>query len=164
METKISKVFDKFSAVLVKITGTSASFIIAVFVIIAWAITGPLFNYSERWQTVISTATTLVTFLMVFIIQYSQNKHTTAFQLKLNELIAANKFASNRLVSIEDLTSDELKTLKDFYSNLAKLAEEGNDLFSSHSVDKETTKEAVTKSVKKAEDAAEEAKENHSKD
>ena len=83
----------------------------------------------------INTSTTIITFIMVFIIQHSQNKDTTAIQLKLNELIAANKLASNRLVNSEELTEKELDTLKLFYKKLSNAAEEGNDLFTTHSVD-----------------------------
>lgn len=104
-------------------------------VIITWSLTGPIFNYSNTWQLVINTGTTIVTFIMVFIIQHSQNKETTAIQLKLNELIASNNKASNRLVNIEDLTEDELLTLKKFYITLSKFSEKGKDIFSSHSID-----------------------------
>jgi low affinity Fe/Cu permease len=104
-------------------------------VILVWAITGPMFNYSNTWQLVINTGTTILTFIMVFIIQHSQNKETTAIQLKLNELIASNNKASNRLVNIEDLTEDELMTLKKFYTTLAELSEKEKDIFSSHSID-----------------------------
>jgi low affinity Fe/Cu permease len=84
---------------------------------------------------VINTSTTIITFLMVFIIQQSQNKDTMAIQLKLNELIACNEKASNRLIEIEDLTEEELDTLKNFYVKLSALAKKDKDLFSSHSID-----------------------------
>lgn len=115
--------------------GSSIAFLLGLAIIILWAITGPLFNFFDTWQLVINTGTTIITFLMVFVIQQSQNKDSLALQLKLNELIACNKKASNRLIDVEDLTQDELEILKDFYVKLSKLAEKDNDLFSSHSVD-----------------------------
>lgn len=118
-----------------KVTGSSIAFLVALLVIIAWAVTGPIFHFSDTWQLVINTGTTIITFLMVFIIQQSQNKDSLAIQLKLNELIAAEERASNRLIVVEDLTQDELEVLKKFYVRLSQLAREGNDLHSSHSVD-----------------------------
>lgn len=130
-----NKPFDKFSAAVTKVTGSSWSFIVAVFLVILWACSGPLFHFSDTWQLVINTGTSIITFLMVFIIQQSQNKDTMALQLKLNELIAASSKASNRLIDIEDLTDEELKKLKQFYCDLGELAEKDNDLFTSHSVE-----------------------------
>ena len=127
--------FDAFSTKITKLTGSPSAFIIAFLVIIVWGITGPLFNYSDTWQLVINTGTTVITFLMVFLIQQAQNKDTLAVHLKLNELIASNEHASNRLVDIEDLTEKELETLKDFYLKISDLAENDNDLYTSHSLD-----------------------------
>lgn len=107
----------------------------AIAVVIIWALTGPVFNYSEKWQLVINTGTTIITFIMVFIIQHAANKDTTAIHLKLNELLAANKNASNRVVNIEDLSEPELMVLKSFYKKLSDLAEKDNELFTTHSVD-----------------------------
>lgn len=127
--------FEKAAANITRATGSSTAFLIAVLVILIWAVTGPIFHYSDTWQLVINTSTTIVTFLMVFIIQQSQNKDSLAIQLKLNELIACEERASNRLIDVEDLTQAELEVLKKFYVRLSELAEEENDLFSSHSVD-----------------------------
>lgn len=127
--------FERSAAVVTKVAGSSIAFLIALIVIILWAVTGPLFRFSDTWQLVINTGTTIVTFLMVFIIQQSQNKDSLAIQLKLNELIAAEERASNRLIVVEDLSQDELELLKKFYVRLSQLAREGNDLHSSHSVD-----------------------------
>ena len=88
-QNKLSKAFDRFSTKATKATGSPAAFIIALTVIVAWAISGPIFKYSDTWQLVINTGTTIITFLMVFLIQQSQNKDTVAMQLKLNEIIAA---------------------------------------------------------------------------
>ena len=131
----LSKFFNKFSGIITKATGGPMAFIIALVVIIIWGITGPLFKFSDTWQLVINTGTTIITFLMVFVIQHSQNKDTMAIQLKLNELIAASHDASNRLISIEDLTEDELEVLKKFYIHLAQLAKKEIDIFKTHSID-----------------------------
>jgi len=103
--------------------------------VVIWAVSGPVFNYSETWQLVINTGTTIITFLMVFLIQKSQNKDSKAIQIKLNELIAANEKASNRIVDIEDLTEKELDQLHCYYEKLADFAEEDEDIHASHSID-----------------------------
>ena len=130
-----SKFFDAFSTKITKLTGSPTAFLMAFVVIILWGITGPIFHYSDTWQLVINTSTTIITFLMVFIIQQSQNKDTMAIHLKLNELIASNEHASNRLVDVEDLTEKELEALKLFYCKISDMAENENDLYSSHSLD-----------------------------
>jgi len=107
----------------------------AIVIILAWGISGPIFQFSDTWQLVINTGTTIITFLMVFIIQQTQNKDTMAVHLKLNELIASSKGASNRLVDIEDLSEQELQTLKAFYIKLSALAKEEQNLRASHSID-----------------------------
>ncbi len=131
----LGDIFDAFSTKITKLTGSPSAFIIALLVIIVWGITGPIFHYSDTWQLVINTGTTVVTFLMVFLIQQAQNKDTLAVHLKLNELIASSEHASNRLVDIEDLTEKELERLKDFYLKISDLAENDNDLYTSHSLD-----------------------------
>jgi low affinity Fe/Cu permease len=132
---RTSKPFDKISTTVARATGTSAAFTIAVLLIVIWGLTGPLFHFSDTWQLVVNTATSVITFLMVFLIQQSQNKDTLALQLKLNELIASHHRASNRLIDIEDLTSDELTRLKQFYTELGELAEKDKDLYKSHSIE-----------------------------
>jgi low affinity Fe/Cu permease len=128
-------IFDRIASVVTQTAGRPGASIIAFSLVIIWALSGPIFDFSDTWQLVINTGTTIITFLMVFIIQQSQNKDTLALQLKLNELIACQELASNRLIDIEDLTEDELMVLKEFYIKLSALAEKENDLFSSHSVD-----------------------------
>lgn len=139
----LSGFFNRFSNVITKATGKPAAFIIATFVIIVWAVTGPIFKFSDTWQLVINTSTTIITFLMVFVIQHSQNKDTVAIQLKLNELIAANCDASNRLISIEELNDEELDVLKKYYTHLAQLAKKERDIFKTHSIDEAKRKNAV---------------------
>ena len=132
---KKKNLFNRFSTWVINFTGTPTAFFMAMSGVIIWACLGPVFKYSDTWQLVVNTSTTIITFLMVFIIQQSQNKDTMALQLKLNELIAANTYASNRLVSAEDLTEEELKVLKKFYTKLAALSRDGEDIHSSHSID-----------------------------
>jgi low affinity Fe/Cu permease len=127
--------FDRFSAAVTRATGSSYAFGVALGIVVLWAVTGPLFKFSDSWQLVINTSTTIVTFLMVFVIQQSQNKDTVAIQLKLNELIACDAAANNRLIDIEDLSPEELAVLKRFYVKLAKLAENDDDVHTSHSLD-----------------------------
>lgn len=110
--------FEKFSSVFTKATGSPAAFLIAFLVVIVWALTGPIFHYSDTWQLVINTGTTIITFLMVFLIQQSQNKDTIAVHLKLNELLASSEKADNKLVNAEELTGDELKLLKKLYARM----------------------------------------------
>jgi len=132
---KWARTYTRFSAAVTHAAGSAPASFVAFFVIIIWACTGPVFNFSNTWQLVINTGTTIVTFLMVFIIQQSQNKDTTAIQLKLNELIAANEKASNRLIDIEDLTDKELMVIKQFYIKLSKLSEKEKSIFTTHSLD-----------------------------
>ena len=100
-------IFEKLSSVVTKWAGTTTTFIIAISVILLWLMTGPIFNYSDTWQLIINTSTTIITFLMVFLIQRSQNKESLAIQVKLNELIASSDKASNRLIDVEDLNEEE---------------------------------------------------------
>jgi low affinity Fe/Cu permease len=127
--------FERFSNWATAATGSSAVFFIAIGVIVTWLVTGPVFNYSDTWQLIINTGTTIVTFLMVFLIQKSQNKDSKAIHLKLNELLASHEGTSNRMVNIEDLTEEELDHLYKFYIHLSDLAEEEGDLTRTHSID-----------------------------
>jgi len=152
---KFSLFFDRMATKVTKASGKPAAFIIACFLIIAWGITGPVFHYSDTWQLVINTSTTIITFLMVFIIQQTQNKDTIALQIKLNELIASSESASNRLVNVEDLTTDDLELLKNFYIKLSTLAKKENDIHTSHSLDEaelrhvKKLKQSIEKTIKK---------------
>jgi len=127
-------VFEKTASVVTKASGSTPAFLTAFFVIIIWLITGPVFQFSDTWQLVINTGTTIVTFLMVFLIQRSQNKDSIAIHLKLNELIVAHEYASNRLVSIEDISEEELKVLHAYYKHLAEKTSEELSLKESHSI------------------------------
>jgi len=138
---KINLAFDHFASKATFFLGSSAAFSAAFLIIILWIISGPLFNFSDTWQLVINTGTTIVTFLMVFLIQRSQNKESLAVQLKLNELVASSKEASNRLIDVEDLTQDELEILHKYFIKLAMRAKQDSKLKETHSIDEETKQE-----------------------
>lgn len=126
---------EKIAKLASRVAGSSLAFIFAVGVIAVWMITGPIFNFSDTWQLVINTGTTIITFLMVFLIQRAQNKDSMALHLKLNELIASIKGPSNRLIDIEDLSEEELKVLQKYYRSLSELAGKESDLSVSHSIE-----------------------------
>lgn len=131
--------FERFAARITRFTGKPITFIMAILIIVAWAVSGPIFKFSDTWQLVINTGTTIITFLMVFVIQQSQNKDTIAIQLKLNELIAASPTSSNRLIDIEDLSEEELELLKKFYIKLSELSRKEKNIHQTHSIDDATT-------------------------
>ena len=126
---------ERFSEAVCSVAGSSPAFGLACLVVVVWAATGPLFGYSDTWQLVINTGTTIVTFLMVFLIQRSQNKESLAVQLKLNEVVAAINGASNRLIDVEALSESDLNTLHRHYRHLVELAVKHGDLTESHSVE-----------------------------
>ena len=128
-------IFEKLSGFATSFTGTTAAFIIALSVVVVWLITGPIFDFSNTWQLVINTGTTIITFLMVFLIQRTQNKDSKAVHLKLNELVASLKGPSNRLIDVEDLNEEELETLSIYYKHLASMARKEKDLSVSHSIE-----------------------------
>lgn len=128
-------VFERFENKATAFTGSYKGLVYALIIVCIWGVTGPIFRYSEAWQLIINTTTNVITFLMVFLIQKSQNKESKAIQLKLNELIAVNDRASNRMVDIEDLTEKELDDIHDFYARLYNLAQKEDDIHRSHSID-----------------------------
>jgi low affinity Fe/Cu permease len=128
-------VFDRLSGRVTAWVGSPWAFLLALLAVLVWAATGPLYHFSETWQIVINTGTTIVTFLMVFLIQQSQNKDSLAIHIKLNELLAAHELASNRVVAVEDLDEQELQILRAFYCELARRAAEGGGVKESHSLD-----------------------------
>jgi low affinity Fe/Cu permease len=126
-------------------TGRSTAFAVAVAVIVVWAALGPVFQYSDTWQLVINTSTTIITFLMVFLIQRAQNKEGRVIQLKLNEIVAALEGSSNRLIDVEDLTEDEIEILHQHYRRLAAMAKRDLDLGKSHSIEEAEARHASAK-------------------
>ncbi|SAK56906.1 Low affinity iron permease [Caballeronia catudaia] len=121
----VTRAFDAFASAVTRWAGSPVAFGLAVISIVVWLVSGPFFRFSEGWQLVINTGTTIVTFLMVFLIQQSANKDSVALHLKLNELLASHKRASNQLIGIEDATEDELRKLAAAYLQLASKREEG---------------------------------------
>ena len=134
---------EQISAAVTQWTGSTTAFAGAVGVVVIWVVLGPVFRYSDTWQLVINTGTTIVTFLMVFLIQRSQNKDSLAIHMKLNELVAALEGASNRLIDVESLSERELITLHKHFSTLARLAAEELDIAQSHSVDEADRRHSV---------------------
>ncbi len=110
-----TRLFDIFASAVTRWAGSPLAFGLAVISILLWAVTGPIFHYSEDWQLVINTGTTIVTFVMVFLIQQSQNKDSVALHLKLNELLASHRAADNHLIGIEDASEEELRRLAAAY-------------------------------------------------
>ncbi|WP_343706659.1 low affinity iron permease family protein [Flavobacterium sp.] len=129
-----SSAFEKFATKVSKAAGSTPAFIGAFTLIVAWAASGPIFDYSETWQLVINTGTTIITFLMVFLIQKAQNKDSLAIQLKLNELVASNDLSSNSLVDIENMTEDEMIIIQKYYHHLSQLAKKDRGIRTSHSI------------------------------
>jgi low affinity Fe/Cu permease len=146
----ISEELERFSYQVTDWAGSTRAFIIALGITIIWAISGPIFGFSDAWQLVINTGTNIVTFLMVFLIQRSQNKDALAIHLKLNEIVAALDGASNRLIDVEDLTEEEIRTLHRYYRKLAEMAKTDKKLTASHSIE-EAQELHERKRVKRAE-------------
>ena len=119
----MSHLFSRAAHWIAEQCGHAGVFIIAVMTVLVWAATGPFFGYSDTWQLIINTGTTVITFLMVFLIQNTQNRDTAAIQLKLDELIRANQDARNNMLCLEDLSEDELKRVKSTFAALASSPE-----------------------------------------
>jgi low affinity Fe/Cu permease len=131
----LGRKFEHLSEAATRRTGSTAAFICALGVIILWAVLGPIFHFSDTWQLVITTGTTIITFLMVFLIQRTQNKDALAIHLRLNEIVAALEGASNRLIDVEALSEKDLQTLECHCGELAEPARKDSDLAQSHSVE-----------------------------
>ncbi|MFZ1693701.1 MAG: low affinity iron permease family protein [Flavobacteriales bacterium] len=119
--------FSRFAKRVSLFTGRPITFILALTLILVWAVTGPLFGYSDTWQLVINTCTTILTFLMVFLIQNTQNRDTEALQIKLDELIRVQQEANNALLDLEELDEEDLARVKAIYLSLARKEREEND-------------------------------------
>jgi len=135
--SRLLTAFDRFASTVTRGAGSPLAFCAALATVAVWASLGPWFGYSEDWQLVINTGTTIVTFLMVFLIQQSQNKDSVAMHLKLNELLAAHRAASNRMIGIETLDEQDLEQLAAFYARLAERAKTAGPVKEAHSIDEE---------------------------
>ena len=122
--TRSKSFFTRFAKSTARNSGRPGAFLLAAGIIVVWAVTGPLFRFSDTWQLVINTSTTIVTFLMVFLIQNTQNRDTEAIQIKLDELIRATRGAQNALLDLEELEDHELDTMRGAYEKLAERARE----------------------------------------
>ena len=134
-QNPISVALERLSYNATKATGTSLAFMLALSAVLIWLATGPIFHYSDTWQLVINTGTTIITFLMVFLIQRAQNKDALAIHLKLNEIVAAMEGASNRLIDVEDLSEAEIQALRKYYRRLIELARKDDVLTNTHSIE-----------------------------
>ena len=135
MSRNLRRRWERLAYRTTQLAGRPWAFGIALAIVLGWLATGPLFRFSDTWQLVINTGTTIVTFLMVFLIQQTQNKDTKAIELKLNELVAAIEGASNRLIDVEDLSEKELDTLHEHYRRLVAMAKRDTKLTMSHSIE-----------------------------
>jgi len=139
--------FEKFVSGVTRVTGSTYAFIIAFSLVMIWAIIGPLFHYSENWHLVLTTGTTIIIFLMVFIIQKAHNKDSLAIQLKLNELVAAHEQASNRLVDVENMTEEELRVIRKYYTKLSNFTKKEESLHQSHSIEEANEQHELKKEM-----------------
>jgi low affinity Fe/Cu permease len=130
----LNEPLEHFSRLVTHWSGSSWAFALASAIVIIWAVTGPIFHYSDTWQLVINTGTTIVTFLMVFLIQRAQNKDSLAIQIKLNELLASQQGASNRLINLEDWSEDEIVALHERFSRLSERLDQAASDCESHSI------------------------------
>ncbi len=133
--------FEKFAQKMAHLAGSSSSFICAVVLILVWIVSGPIFGFSDTWQLIINTGTTILTFLMVFIIQNTRNRDTEALQLKIDELIKINRKASNTLLDVEELSDEELLKMRETYTELAKRERAGSDQQTQPSQGKQSSQE-----------------------
>jgi low affinity Fe/Cu permease len=139
----VNQAVARFSSIVTVQSGGTLAFGAAFALIVVWLALGPVFGFSDSWQLVINTTTTIVTFLMVFLIQRAQNKDSRATNIKLNEIIAAIDGASNRLIDVEDLSEEELDTLYRHFQSLAAMAKHDNNLTRSHSVEEARARHRV---------------------
>lgn len=132
---KAGRLIERLSLWATDWSGRSETLIASMVLVVLWGASGPLFGYSDTWQLIINTVTSVVTFVMVFLIQRAQNKSSLAIQLKLNEIIAAMRGASNRLIAVEELSEDDLRTLHDRYQQLAEITHDQARLKAAFSVE-----------------------------
>jgi low affinity Fe/Cu permease len=143
----LSRKIEHVTSFIIKVTGTNAALLLAFALVVLWAGTGPFFHYSMAWESVIGTISSIITILMVFLIQKAQNKDSLAIQLKLNELVAAHDRASNRLVNVEGMTEEELKVIQKYYSKLSDFAKGQESLTQSHSIDELHNEHTIQKEM-----------------
>jgi low affinity Fe/Cu permease len=138
---------EQYASIITIGAGSNATLIIAFIIVMIWYISGVFMHFSEQWPVIMSTGSSAVTFLMVFLIQKSQNKDVLATQLKLNEWVAANELASNRLVDIEGITEEKLKVIQKYYSKLSVFSQNQENLQQSHSIDEQHEEHEIKKEM-----------------
>ena len=126
--------FEKISNTITTYSGSTPVFLVAVGLILVWGFSGPVFHFSNTWLLIVNTGTSIITFLMVFLIQKAQNKDSLAIQLKLNELVASNEYSSNSLVDIESMTEEEMIIVQKYYHRLSELSKKDESIRTSHSI------------------------------
>ena len=124
---RVKKVFEKFATIVTSLAGSTSAFIVAILLVLAWLISGPIFHYSEKWLLFFNTITDMIVFLMVFLLQKTQNKDSLAIQLKLSELLSSHEPASKELVNAENMTEDELKVIQKYYGKMDKKGEKPSE-------------------------------------
>ena len=144
---QISRKIENLASSMIKATGSNAAMLLAFVIVLVWVTGGLFFHFSEKWKSDISTVSSIITILMVFLIQKAQNKDSLAIQLKLNELVAAHELASNRLVNVEGMTEEELKVIQKYYSKLSEFAKTQESLTQSHSIDEVHHKHEIKKEM-----------------
>ncbi len=148
-QSSSSKKIEILTSSVVKATGSNIAVVLALIIVLAWACLGPLFHFSVKWENLIATLSSVITILMVFLIQKSQNKDSLAIQLKLNELVAAHEQASNRLVNVEGMSEEELKVIQKYYSRLSDFAKTQESLTQSHSIDESHQEHTIKAEMEK---------------
>jgi low affinity Fe/Cu permease len=143
----ISKKVESLALKIIAAAGSNMALICSFFVVGFWAVSGVFFHFSEKWASFIQTLSSVITILMVFLIQKTQNKDSLAIQLKLNELVAAHGSASNRLVNVEGMTEEELKVIQKYYTQLSEFAKKQDTLTESHSIDELHKEHAIRKEM-----------------
>jgi len=147
MHSSISRAVESLATRMTNAAGNTYILLVVLTAVIAWAISGFYLHFSAQWEMIIGTASSVVTFIMVFLIQKSQNKHSLSIQLKLNELVAANQLASNRLVDVEGMSEDELKVIKKYYAKLSQFTDHEENPTLPHSIDESHEAHSIKKDM-----------------
>jgi len=147
MHSSISRAVESLATRMTNAAGNTYILLVVLTAVIAWAISGFYLHFSAQWEMIIGTASSVVTFIMVFLIQKSQNKHSLSIQLKLNELVAANQLASNRLVDVEGMSEDELKVIKKYYAKLSRFTGQEENPTQPHSIDESHEAHSIKKDM-----------------
>lgn len=147
--SRLARKMETLASSVIRMTGSNMALIFCFGIVILWGIDGFFTHFSQRWETLISTVSGVITVLMVFLIQKAQSKDSLAIQLKLNELVAAHELASNRLVDVEGMTEEELRVLQKYYTKLSKFAKEQDTLNESHSIDEKREEHAIREELER---------------